>query len=141
MFILCIFLINLGAKYLNECSQQNYIPVFLIVGGVFGIIIFLLSCLTYIIGFLCLILNCLAIAFSICWFITGSVWIYTIYPPNYNSTVADVPYCDKTLYQFAFWITTLAYVVLAIAFLKICCLAIILKIKMGKRVSTEETGN
>ncbi|KAG9328726.1 hypothetical protein JZ751_011329 [Albula glossodonta] len=39
-----------------------------------------------------------------------NVWIYSIYPANYNETQTDIPYCNKTLYLFAFWITTLGNV-------------------------------
>ncbi|KAG9274309.1 calpain-5-like isoform X1 [Astyanax mexicanus] len=45
---------------------------------------------------------------------TGSMWIYSIYPPNYNSTLPGEPYCNKTLYQFAFWTTTVGYIVIAV---------------------------
>lgn len=33
----------------------------------------------------------------------GDVWIFSIYPPNYDPTAADGLYCDKTLYTFALW--------------------------------------
>ncbi|XP_053351308.1 uncharacterized protein LOC128520894 [Clarias gariepinus] len=57
---------------------------------------------------------------------TGSVLIYSIYPPNYNSALVDVPYCNKTLYLFAFWTTTLMYILLAVVFMCGCCYLICL---------------
>ncbi|XP_062373260.1 transmembrane protein 272-like isoform X2 [Sardina pilchardus] len=38
-----------------------------------------------------------------CWFITGQVWIYSIYPPNYNNPgYNQTTYCHKTLYRYSF---------------------------------------
>lgn len=53
--------------------------------------------------------------------LTGSVWVYAIYPPNYNSTVVGEPYCNKTLYLFAFWTTTLVCILFAILIVGGCC--------------------
>ena len=50
------------------------------------------------------------------------MWIYSIYQPNYNKNTTHVdPYCDKTLYLFAFWTTTLVYILLALFLLGGCC--------------------
>lgn len=50
---------------------------------------------------------------------TGNVWIYSIYQPSYN---IGTDYCNKTLYLFAFWTTTLVYILLGITFLGGCCM-------------------
>uniref|UniRef100_A0A8B9HGA5 Uncharacterized protein n=1 Tax=Astyanax mexicanus TaxID=7994 RepID=A0A8B9HGA5_ASTMX len=114
-----------SAVYLNECPQQHYIPVYLVVCGVFCIGPALLCCLPCCPGLdvFCIIWNGLVAVFMFCWFITGSVWIYSIYPPNYNynSTEPVEPYCNKTLYLFAFWTTTLGFIPLAFSVL-ICVL-------------------
>ena len=56
---------------------------------------------------------------------TGNVWIYSIYQPNYNSLTSDVdPYCHKTLYLFAFWTTTLLYILLGLFLLGGCCVCL-----------------
>lgn len=34
---------------------------------------------------------------------TGSVWVFSVYQPNYDPAAADGLYCNKTLYTFAFW--------------------------------------
>ncbi|KAI5609919.1 hypothetical protein C0J50_5591, partial [Silurus asotus] len=114
--------ISIGTIYLKECTQQNYIPVYVLVSGVFSLCLTLLSCLPFSqkdspsLDLFCSIWNSLVSGFILCWFIAGSVWIYSIYPANYNSTVVDIPYCNKTLYLFAFWTTTLAYIILALVF-------------------------
>ncbi|XP_049338147.1 transmembrane protein 272-like [Astyanax mexicanus] len=115
--------IVIGAMYLNECPKQHYIPVYLVVCGVFGIVISLLSCLSCQ-NVICTCINGLISTFTVCWFISGSVWIYSIYPPNYNSTLPGEPYCNKTLYQFAFWTTTVGYIVIAVSLVLGCCFLI-----------------
>lgn len=119
--------ITIGAKYLKECTVQNYIPVYVLVSGVFHMIMALFACLpcgqndNSTLKTLSSIWNSLLSGFTICWFIAGSVWVYSIYPPNYNSTVVDVPYCNKTLYLFAFWTTTLVYILFAVVIVGTCC--------------------
>ena len=49
----------------------------------------------------------------------GNVWIYSIYQPNYNPSAG--PHCDKTLYLFAFWITSLVYILIGGFFVVGCC--------------------
>lgn len=56
------------------------------------------------------------------YFPTGNVWIYSIYQPNYSKNSTDLgSYCDKTLYLFAFWITTLVYILVGLLLLTGCC--------------------
>ncbi|KAM4536289.1 transmembrane protein 272-like [Odontesthes bonariensis] len=117
-FIMSIANISIGAVYLNDCPQQPYIPIYLIVVGVFGLVLAVLSCLPFapnldgcIACGACIVLNSLISSFLFCWFIAGNVWIYSIYEPNYNKNTTNVdPYCDKTVYLFAFWTTTLVYI-------------------------------
>uniref|UniRef100_A0A3Q1FT17 Si:dkey-19b23.12 n=1 Tax=Acanthochromis polyacanthus TaxID=80966 RepID=A0A3Q1FT17_9TELE len=122
-----------GAVYRDDCPLQPYIPIYLIVGGTFTLMVALLSSLpcakkpedgaTNPLYSVCLMWNLLVSLFLSAWFIAGNVWIYSIYPPNYNknSTIVD-PYCDKTLYLFAFWITTVGYILLgSFLFLGCCC--------------------
>ncbi|XP_074480709.1 transmembrane protein 272-like [Sebastes fasciatus] len=125
-----------GAIYLDDCPRQPFIPVYLIVMGVFGLVLAVLSslCITKTpdddtsspIIRLCTALNSLIACFLFCWFITGNVWIFSIYQPNYNKNTTNVDlYCDKTLYLFAFWTSILFYMLLGL-FLVSCCCAIVL---------------
>ncbi|XP_067308108.1 transmembrane protein 272-like isoform X2 [Pseudorasbora parva] len=127
--------IAIGAVYLQDCPQQRYIPVYVLVCGVFGVLLALLSCLPCareteeeagrnLLSLTCTVWNALVTTFLFCWLISGSVWIYSIYPPNYNQTLAGDPYCNKTLYLFAFWTTTLGYIVLGLGLLLGCCICI-----------------
>lgn len=59
------------------------------------------------------------------WVSPGNVWIYSIYEPNYNKNTTSVDmYCDRTLYLFAFWSTTLVYILLGLFFVVGCCVLV-----------------
>ncbi|XP_072573482.1 transmembrane protein 272-like [Paramormyrops kingsleyae] len=111
--------IAVGAVHLNDCPQQRYIPIFLLVSGISGLVMGMV-CLPCArrnedrgwspVSGLCGTASTLLTTFTFCWFITGNVWIYSIYPANYNQTVPGLPYCNKIVYQFAFWTSTLMYI-------------------------------
>uniref|UniRef100_A0A672GGQ0 Uncharacterized protein n=1 Tax=Salarias fasciatus TaxID=181472 RepID=A0A672GGQ0_SALFA len=113
-----------GSVYLLECPINHYIPIYLIVVGVFSLVLIWVT--------LCSgrpegeglpttwnrvyqFCHLLTFLFFLCWFITGNVWIYSIYQPDYNKNTTNIDqYCDKTLYLFAFWTTNLAYILLGL---------------------------
>ncbi|KAL0970282.1 hypothetical protein UPYG_G00239830 [Umbra pygmaea] len=141
--------IAIGGLYLNACPEQHYIPVYLVVMGAFGLALALLSSLPCAqdpedgppnsLSYVCTTWNTLTSLFLFCWFISGNVWIYSIYQPNYNQTITNYNqtqpnstqtvtehlYCNKTLYLFAFWTNTLLYIVLGLllvwGFCLMCC--------------------
>ncbi|AWO97569.1 Hypothetical protein SMAX5B_001488 [Scophthalmus maximus] len=130
--IIPVVQIAIGSVYLHDCPVQRLIPIYLIVSGVFGMLLAVLSCLPCAqepkdgtsnrLSCVCMAWNSLTAFFLFCWFIAGNVWIYSIYEPNYNQTATDAgPYCNRTLYLFAFWITTLAYILLGLALFCGCC--------------------
>ncbi|XP_074479866.1 transmembrane protein 272-like [Sebastes fasciatus] len=127
--------IAIGAVHLDDCPRQHYIPVYLIVVGIFGLMLGVLSCLPCTktpedgtsspISRLCTAWNSLITFFLFCWFIAGNVWIYSIYQPNYNKNTTNTdPYCDRTLYLFAFWTTTLVYILLGLFLVGGCCVLV-----------------
>lgn len=118
-----------GAKYKNDCPVEKNIPIYLIVGGSFGIFRNLISLCRR--GksdnsssseegrskpnFLESIIDC----FLLAWFIAGNVWIYSNYKPSYVEGAAN--YCHKTLYLFAFWLTNTTYILIGVTCLCLCC--------------------
>uniref|UniRef100_A0A8C9VWG0 Uncharacterized protein n=1 Tax=Scleropages formosus TaxID=113540 RepID=A0A8C9VWG0_SCLFO len=66
----------------------------------------------------------LLVAFLFCWFVTGNVWIFSVYPPNYDDTIPQEPYCDRNLYLFALWSTVAMYVLLGVLLLACICLSV-----------------
>uniref|UniRef100_UPI0037E79302 transmembrane protein 272-like n=1 Tax=Semicossyphus pulcher TaxID=241346 RepID=UPI0037E79302 len=130
--IMPIAQIAIGVVHLDNCPRQHYIPIYLIVVGVFGLVLAVLSCLpcaqeptdgtTNPLSRVCTAWNSITSFFLFCWFIAGNVWIYSIYQPNYNKNSTDTdPYCDKTLYLFAFWTTTLVYILFGLFLVGGCC--------------------
>ena len=119
-----------GAKYKNDCPIEKMIPIYLIVAGSVGIFRNLIS-----LGQrakkqegeeeqkkrnpLESVLDC----FLFVWFICGNVWIYKNYHPNYNEP-ENSGYCNKTVYLFAFWITTSTYIVIGLMCCCICCVGV-----------------
>lgn len=107
--------VSIGAVFLYDCPKQPYIPIYLLVSGVFTLVLDVVAwcpCLKILKCVCALYVWYLLVGlFLFCWFIAGSVWIYSVYPPDYTGT----DYCDKTLYLFAFWTTTVVYILLAIA--------------------------
>uniref|UniRef100_A0A672GGQ5 Uncharacterized protein n=1 Tax=Salarias fasciatus TaxID=181472 RepID=A0A672GGQ5_SALFA len=126
--------IAIGSVYLQDCPINHYIPIYLIVVGVFGLVLNVVtSCLPStqegeeeepptLLTRCCKFLYSLISLFLFCWFITGNVWIYSIYQPDYNKNTTNIDhYCNKTLYLFAFWTTTLVYIILCVFVACGCC--------------------
>ncbi|XP_041094317.1 transmembrane protein 272-like isoform X2 [Polyodon spathula] len=121
--------IAIGSLYLNDCPVQPRIPIYLIVSGVFVLSLDLVSCVprgerveegeSFYRSFINT-WSSLASLFLFIWFITGNVWIYSIYEPSYS--VPDMQSCHKTLYLFAFWSTTVVYIIVGVMLLGGCCL-------------------
>ncbi|MCI4377386.1 hypothetical protein PGIGA_G00202990 [Pangasianodon gigas] len=127
-WMLLVTAVGLGAIHFSECPIQPYIPIYLIIIGGCGIILLMLAYWTNTLheGFWCQIcilsIICISV-FSIAWFLTGTVWIYSIYPPNFNSTAVG-HYCQRTLYLFAFWFNILGF--LSVVFFVPCCICYVL---------------
>ncbi|KAM9386155.1 transmembrane protein 272-like [Pholidichthys leucotaenia] len=124
--------IGLGATHLGSCPVQPYIPIYLIVMGATSIISLTL---TYTSGYskqgVLFILSALLHVFSFCWFIAGTCWVYPIYPPNYSQ--GTDPYCHRTIYLFAFVVTTLVWICSG-CFLIMCCCALLCTAVAGGRL-------
>lgn len=134
--ILCVLPIAniaIGAVYLHDCPRQPFIPIYLIVMGVFGMVLTLLSCLPCAsqnrdeppnpLSRVCVFWNSLTSTFLFCWFIAGNVWIYSVYRPDFQkNSLNPEMYCNKTLYLYAFWTTTLIYILFAVFLLGGCCI-------------------
>ncbi|XP_060949354.1 transmembrane protein 272-like [Limanda limanda] len=123
--------IGLGATHLQGCPVQPGIPVFLIALGAATL---LSLCLTYFrsgrsgrregtLALLSLIFMGFMYIFSFFWFIAGTSWVYSIYPPSY--TPGEALYCHKTTFQYAFAVTTLTWVFLMIILVISCCFAVL----------------
>jgi len=128
-----ISMIAIGSVYLNQCPCERFIPIYLIVGGVFGIIRNISSMgqrfknqreeesreqtakTNPIDG----VISC----FLLVWFIAGNVWIYKIYDEVItDSSIVDAAcYCNFTLYWYSFWVTTAVYITMLMSCCCVCC--------------------
>ncbi|WAR00921.1 TM272-like protein [Mya arenaria] len=121
-----VTMIVMGAVHKDNCPAERMIPIYLIVGGAFGIVKNLSSLMQR-----CMnkdkedgdeqnaktnpfdsILNC----FLFAWFIAGNVWIYRT-KDEWTSDPVAANYCDPSLYWFAFWLTTSTYILMG----TMCC--------------------
>ncbi|CAN9503697.1 unnamed protein product [Ophioblennius macclurei] len=126
--------IGFGALYIGHCPLQPNIPIYLVVLGASNIIALTISyimpaCGHTLIGLLTRSIGGLIYIFLFCWFIAGTHWIYSIYPPSY--TPGTSRYCHKTPYLFAFIVTTLQWSAVGIVLifagcfmLLTCCIGI-----------------
>ncbi|KAG7464636.1 hypothetical protein MATL_G00167690 [Megalops atlanticus] len=147
-WILHLAAVALGSLYLKDCPKQPYVPIFLVVTGVCTAISQLVTYLREslkegALSILCMVFNFLLGLFNICWFITGSVWVYSIYPPNYESPGSQ-EYCKKSLYLFAFWFINFCYIcislVLACGGLFVLCTCLTSVFKKEFRSNTRSYG-
>jgi hypothetical protein len=125
-----ICMIAMGSIYLHDCPQGEYIPIYLILGGILDILSQLLEFFSAKVrqreeeqeeeqirqSPTQRVISC----FMLGWFIISSVWVYKEYEPNYDPSLGK--YCNRTLYLFAFWLTTSIYTVLGVATLCFCCI-------------------
>ncbi|XP_048380214.1 transmembrane protein 272-like isoform X2 [Stegostoma tigrinum] len=128
--ILGIACIIVGSIYLDSCTKQHLIPIYLIVSGICALLFLMVSLIprssdeNNIRNKFCQFFTHLESLFSFFWLITGSVWIYSIYQPDYIDKTSP-NYCNKTLYLFAFWITTITYIFLGLMMLFGICACIL----------------
>ncbi|XP_020278421.1 uncharacterized protein LOC109852048 [Pseudomyrmex gracilis] len=126
-----ICMIVIGGLYLYDCPQGEYIPVYLLVGGGFGVFKQLLTVSAKVRqrpeerdeermrqSPTQILINC----FMLGWFIIGSLWVYKEYEPNYDPALGK--YCNKTLYLFAFWLITSVYICLGVIMAGLCSISV-----------------
>ncbi len=132
------FLVFSGAVYLDECHIQRMIPVFLIVyGSVYLLRYTITTCLrcgkknddeieenedadTF--RFFQVFLFFVDL-FLLIWFLMGSVWVYGNFSDVQYHDRALASHCNGVAYLFAFWFTTIHYIVLGVCMF--CCPCII----------------
>jgi hypothetical protein len=124
-------MIIVGAIHLKDCPIERFIPIYLIVGGCFGVVQSLMTTSFRVrnqrkkkeednakphpaSG----IISC----FLFAWFIAGSVWVYRIFHTVTMSNSADPTYCHAGTYWFTFVLITAGYVAMALSLC--CCLSI-----------------
>jgi len=136
-----ISMIIVGVVYCNDCIIQPYIPLWLAVGGstgIFSVILLNLAAYTGVatlppqIVIIMVIISILAILFCLAWFICGNIWVYGIYGKvtfdYFSAFNSSSTYCNKLLYEFAFWVITGIYCFLGLVLVVGIIIAIIVLI-------------
>ncbi|CAI5668941.1 unnamed protein product [Oreochromis niloticus] len=101
-----------------DCPRQPFISLYMSLFGIIPVFLALSLWCNWCNG----VCWSVTTIFFCCWFIAGSIVIYSIYEPKYDKTTAQPDlYCNKTLYLFAFWFTNMTYILLALIFLSYCC--------------------
>ena len=133
----CLFfwLHCVGLKYLDECPKEPNIPIYLLVGGGFGML--KIMSLLYrqmklrqldrleetsagyhpdlLVSDSTKYSEYMLSLFLLGWFIAGNVWVLRIYRPEFDQPLLDPKnWCDKTVYMFALVQILACYCVLAV---------------------------
>lgn len=142
----CAWLITIaGVKYLNECPVQPKIPIYLLVGGCFGLLK-LLSMLwkqvrsrryerldeimdeddgngDVIMSKSSRFSEAVLSLFLFIWFIFGNYWVLGIYKPHFQLLLHEPSnWCDKTVYMFAFIQICICYGLMGLIAIIMCIL-------------------
>ena len=124
-----IFILTKGVIHKDHCTKQPFIPIYLIVIGSSKIFQQIITWIYVALSndndneernITCNCCECFISTLSLFtfgWFIAGNIWIYSAFEPNYYDT-SHVDYCHKTLYLYAFWMTTALYILVAMF---LCC--------------------
>lgn len=128
-------MIFLGIQNFHNCTISRFIPIYLVVGGIFLMtsqIIRWLEIRNKIIlqdGDRKITLEVMVNAITIFWLVVGSFWVYHLYKPNYDPRKGE--YCHKLTYVFTLILVTVGYIVWAIGI--IMCCGICICVFMGKQ--------
>ncbi|CAF0860614.1 unnamed protein product [Rotaria sordida] len=148
LIALCILLIvpilelAIGIAYQDQCSVNPNIPRYLIVTGACGLMVIALtimivgsfvccvkqdtiagSCITTCIIAMLIIIIFLMSLFLFVWFIVGNVWIFGAQNIVDFRNEQSSNYCHSTLYNFAFWILIITYIMTVVCCCLSCCCA------------------
>ena len=135
-----LFTLCLGGTYRTECPKEPRLPLYLLVGGGFGLIkvvfLFVLKkrsqhydrleegseyddedddtedvVLARFVRFSNIALS----LFLFIWFIFGNVWFYSIWKPNYQQPLHEPNnWCDQSLYLYTFYNFIFCYCLLTV---------------------------
>lgn len=144
-YIMDFFFIFTGVKYLNDCPIQKKVPVYLLVGGCFGMLKVIgtiwrniqnrrydnvdsfydahegdgaFATKTY------RIMDMLISTFLFAWLIAGTYWVFTIWQPHFHQLLHEPSnWCDKNVYMFAVYQIIGCYAFLVFLLVTMCVMA------------------
>ena len=145
---------------MGECSLEPNIPIFLIVGGISGVLKNLFLILESMskrcphrfhpcspkkrkyLKYAWKIFNIIFTLFMLAWIIAGSYWIYHIYSEvmriDFGKSSSDGRSCNELLYKFSFGILTSSYILLVLMLCCTCCCSCCLNTNPAEEEGEEE---
>ena len=142
IIVIPLSMIAIGFVYINECPAEPCIPIFLIIGGLFSFV-------KYIIGIVRIVekndrdenenapkphqVQYIINGFLSAWCIAGTLWVNMIYQPIFDSYEDTFDsehktselHCSKVVYTFAFCIIAANYIFLFFVMPCSCCFSIL----------------
>ncbi|XP_073981831.1 uncharacterized protein isoform X2 [Rhodnius prolixus] len=132
----------IGIQFVRDCPKEPHIPVYMIVGGIFGTFKMIWVVWRQVksrrferrrdrsgppqdpLSTPSKVVDILLTAFLLVWFVLGNVWILGIYWPEFEPTLFEPNrWCQKTLYVFSLVHLFILYTVIgAIIFVMLCLL-------------------
>ncbi|CAF0925537.1 unnamed protein product [Brachionus calyciflorus] len=132
--IVPILKIIVGITYRDECPINLSIPLWLIIDGIFFIL--LVISIIFFKYFDCSLLTSVLVVFLVSWLVRGSVWVYgSRKNVKFNPLMTEY-YCNPILYDLAFWTITVTWSLVASMIV-----SFILAVACTKTQNTEENDN
>eukprot|EP00116_Pleurobrachia_bachei_P006106 sb/3466368/ len=132
LLILPIAYIVIGYMYLNQCPINKWIPIYLIVAGILGLVQNALmlfrrcvppnvSVTMYMACMICYVVCEVVVAIvALIWFLIGTYWVYSILFEVCFNKYDGHCYCNSVCYWFAFVMITLSYILIIIILISVC---------------------
>lgn len=148
--VITIITFATGSVYLNDCPLEPKIPIFLIIGGISGVLKNVLLIVENVlkrhsrtlsrrfrrqkkwIVYVWRAFNLVFNLFMLAWIITGSYWIFSSYSAVHSN---DFTNCNELLYKFGFSIVISSYILLV---LMCCCTCICAGICLRRNKDQDE---
>ncbi|XP_065668502.1 transmembrane protein 272 isoform X2 [Hydra vulgaris] len=144
LLALPLSMIVIGTLYKDDCPIEPFIPIYLIVGGSFGIIKTIVIIIQRILygedsfskdavsdelpektPIAWMLIDSVLNLFLFTWFVAGNIWVYSKYKPYFVPPPHEpMNYCNKNLYMFSFWIITFSYIIMGLICVCTCCLGL-----------------
>ncbi|XP_046546622.1 transmembrane protein 272-like isoform X2 [Haliotis rubra] len=140
LLALPLVMTTIGVNYLHDCPREPKLPIYLVVGGCFGILklIFLLwkqvrrhkevtdlhddEDLVTMTRMTNIALN----IFLTIWFVFGHYWVVGIWKPHFSAPLHEPKnWCERTVFLFSFWQLVICHIIIAlmiaIGLMLLCC--------------------
>ena len=148
--VITIIIFATGSVYLNDCPLEPKIPIFLIIGGISGVLKNVLLIVENVLKrhsrtlsrrfkrqkkwiiYVWRAFNLVFNLFMLAWIITGSYWIFSSYSAVHSN---DFTNCNELLYKFGFSIVISSYILLV---LMCCCTCICAGICLRRNKDQDE---